>query len=178
MFYSLKICFFFIWLAHGFLLPHLCIHVYIGADFLYQTAQTSHHPHARRYLTNLGYITNPVDCIFCTRHIILFVLCRRNRYNCVDINGHYGYVHNLLFPPIKIYFIGYIVNVAPTIFFSLFLLVSIQLYFFIRRCRYEFTFLIGKKGIKKIEMEKWRWEIDAPVLLLSRFSLMFADLSV
>lgn len=122
MFYSLKICFFFflffIWLAHGFLLPHF-IHNFAP----YQTSPnvTPFHPfcHAKRYLTNLGYITNPVDCIFCTRHIILFVLCRRNRYNCVDINGHYGYVHNLLFPPIKIYFIGYIVNVAPTTFFSL-----------------------------------------------------------
>lgn len=128
-----KFVVFFIWLAHGFLLPHLYIH------YPYPNSPNVTPSPCKRYLTNLGYITNPVDCIFCTRHIILFVLYRRNRYNCVDINGHYGCVHNLLFPPIKIYFIGYIVNVAPTTFF-LFLLVLFNCitFFILHRC--EFTF--------------------------------------
>lgn len=116
MFYSLKICCFFI--SDWRMVFFFRIYTYIP----YPNSPNVTPSPCKRYLTNLGYITNPVDCIFCTRHIILFVLYRRNRYNCVDINGHYGCVHNLLFPPIKIYFIGYIVNVAPTTFF-LFLLV-------------------------------------------------------
>lgn len=117
MFYSLKICFFFLsdWRMVFFF---RILYIYSIPN----SPNVTPYHHAKRYLTNLGYIyiTNPVDCIFCTRHIILFVLYRRNRYNCVDINGHYGYVHNLPFPPIKIYFIGYIVNVAPTTFFFCF----------------------------------------------------------